>query len=167
MKKPQILQLAECHFIAEKTNVIFLGPCGTGKTHLSIALGHAACAKGYKVYFDTAAGLINSLTEAKNAYRLSLKMKQLKRFDLIICDELGYIPFDRTGTDLLFQVVAARYEHGSMIITTNLPFSEWTKVFHDSATAAAVIDRLVHHSVIIQMTGESYRLASKVKDKPL
>jgi DNA replication protein DnaC len=171
VKKQQILQLAECHFIAEKTNLIFLGPCGTGKTHLSIALGHLACVKGYKVYFDTAAGLINTLIEAKNEYRLSKKMKQLMRFDLLICDELGYIPFDREGTDLLFQLVASRYEHGTTIVTTNLPFSQWTKVFHEEATAVlvrsyrtAVIDRLVHHSVIIQIQGQSYRLAAKVTE---
>lgn len=166
VKKKQILQLAECHFIAEKTNVIFLGPCGTGKTHLSIALGHSACVKGYQVYFDTAAGLINNLIEAKTEFRLSKKLAQLSRLDLIICDELGYIPFDRTGTDLLFQLVAARYEQRSMIVTTNLPFSEWTTVFHDSATAAAVIDRLVHHSVILQIQGDSYRLAQKVAENP-
>ena len=166
LKKKQILQMSECHFITEKSNVIFLGPCGTGKTHLSIAIGLCACAKGYKVYFDTAAGLINTLIEAKNEYRLSKKMKQLLRFDLIIIDELGYIPFDRTATDLLFQLVAARYEHGSICVTTNLPFSDWTQVFHDSATAAAVIDRLVHHSVILQIQGQSYRLAAKVKENP-
>ena len=91
-------------------------------------------------------------------------MKQLLRVDLVICDELGYIPFDRTGTDLLFQLVAARYERGSIIVTTNLPFSEWTRVFHDSATAAAVIDRIIHHSVIIQITGQSYRLAHKAAE---
>ena len=164
VNKKEIIQLSECHFIAEKNNIIFVGPCGTGKTHLSVAIGLVACSKGYKVFFDTAAGLINSLIEAKNEFRLSKKLAQLRRFDLIICDELGYIPFDRQGTDLLFQLVAARYEQGSLIITTNLPFSDWTGVFHDAATAAAVIDRVVHHSVIIQVTGESYRLASKVKE---
>ena len=165
VNKKEIIQLAECHFIAEKNNIIFVGPCGTGKTHLSVAIGLVACSKGYRVYFDTAAGLINSLIEAKNEYRLSKKLAQLCRFDLIICDELGYIPFDRQGTDLLFQLVAARYEQGSLIITTNLPFSDWTNVFNDAATAAAVIDRVVHHSVIVQITGESFRLASKVSEK--
>jgi len=162
LKKKQLIQLHQCHFLREKSNVIFIGPCGTGKTHLSIALGHEACAQGYRVYFSTAAGLINTLIEAKHEYRLQKKMKQLCRFDLIICDELGYIPFDREGTDFLFQLVAARYEQGSMIVTTNLPFSEWTNVFHDSATAAAVVDRLVHHSTILQIQGDSYRLAQKV-----
>jgi DNA replication protein DnaC len=164
LNKKEIIELYECHFIADKMNLIFVGPCGTGKTHLSIAIGLAACSKGYKVFFDTAAGLINSMIEAKNEFRFSKKLKQLCRFDLIICDELGYIPFDRQGTDLLFQLVAARYEQGSIIITTNLPFSDWTSVFHDSATAAAVIDRLVHHSVIVQSKGDSFRLASKVSD---
>lgn len=164
LNKKEIINLCECHFIADKTNLIFVGPCGTGKTHLSTAIGLVACSKGYKVFFDTAAGLINSLMEAKNEYRFSKKLAQLRRFDLIICDELGYIPFDRQGTDLLFQLVAARYEQGRMIITTNLPFSDWTNVFHDSATAAAVIDRLVHHSVIVQIQGDSFRLASKVKE---
>lgn len=166
IKKPQILQLAQCQFIAEGSNVIFIGPCGTGKTHLSIAVGHAAAVKGYRVYFATAAGLINSLVEANHEYRFAKKMKQLSRFDLIICDELGYIPFDRQGTDFLFQLVAARYEMGSMIITTNIPFGEWTNVFHDSATAAAVIDRLVHHSTIVQIQGDSYRLQQKVASSP-
>ena len=161
VKKQQILQLSECHYIQEKSNVIFLGPCGTGKTHLCIALGHLACQEGYRVYFDTAAGLINTLITAKQEYRLAKKLSQLQRFDLLICDELGYIPFDRAGTDLLFQLVAKRYEQGAMMISTNLPFSEWTTVFHDSATAAAVIDRLVHHSTIIQIQGDNYRLAHK------
>ena len=165
VNKKEIIQLSECHFIAEKNNVIFVGNCGTGKTHLSAALGLQACSKGYKVFFDTAASLINTLIEAKNEFRLTKKLAQLCRFDLIICDELGYIPFDRQGTDLLFQLVAARYEQGSIIITTNLPFSDWTNVFNDAATAAAVIDRVVHHSVIIQITGESFRLASKVKQR--
>jgi len=164
LNKKEIIQLTECYFIAEKKNVIFVGPCGTGKTHLSVAISLVACSKGYKVLFDTAAGLINSLIEAKNEFRLSKKLAQLCRFDLIICDELGYIPFDRQGTDLLFQLVAARYEQGSLIITTNLPFSDWTTVFNDAATAAAVIDRIVHHSVIIQIQGDSYRLASRVKE---
>ena len=136
LNKKEVIQLAECHFIAEKMNVIFVGPCGTGKTHLSVAIGLVACSKGYKVFFDTAAGLINSMIEAKNEFRFSKKLKQLSGFDLIICDELGYIPFLSLGTDLLFQLVAARYEQGSLIITTNLPFSDWTNVFHDSATAA-------------------------------
>lgn len=165
VNKKEILQLYECHFIADKANLIFVGPCGTGKTHLSVAIGLQACNKGYKVFFDTAAGLINQMIEAKNEYRFSKLLKKLCRFDLIICDELGYIPFDRQGTDLLFQLVAARYEQGSLIITTNLPFSDWTTIFHDSATAAAVIDRVVHHSVIIQIQGDSYRLASKVKER--
>jgi len=165
LNKKEILQLYDCHFIDDKMNLIFVGPCGTGKTHLSIAIGLKACTKGYKVFCDTAASLINNLMEAKNEYRFSKKLKQLSGFDLIICDELGYIPFDRQGTDLLFQLVAARYEQGSMIITTNLPFSDWSNVFHDSATAAAVIDRLVHHSVIVQIKGESFRLASKVSEK--
>jgi DNA replication protein DnaC len=165
VNKKEIIQLAECHFIAEKNNVIFVGNCGTGKTHLSVAIGLQACSKGYKVFFDTTASLINTLIEAKNEFRLTKKLAQLCRFDLNICDELGYIPFDRQGTDLLFQLVAARYEQGSIIITTNLPFSDWTNVFNDAATAAAVIDRVVHHSVIIQITGESFRLASKVNQR--
>ncbi len=165
LKKQQILNLAQCQFIPERSNVIFLGACGTGKTHLCIALGHMACQKGYRVYFDTAAGLINTLIEAQQQYRLAKKLAQLQRFDLIICDELGYIPFDQTGTDLLFQLVAKRYEQGTMMVSTNLPFSEWTTVFHNSATAAAVIDRLVHHSAIIQIQGDSYRLAQKAAQK--
>lgn len=165
LNKQQILQLAQCHFIADKSNLVFVGSPGTGKTHLSIAIAHKACSLGYKVYFTTAAGLINQLIEAKNDYRLSKRMNQLAKFDLLICDELGYIPFDRHGTDLLFQLVTTRYEQGSMIITTNLPFSDWTNIFHDAATAAAVIDRLVHHSTIIQISGDSYRLAQKVAQK--
>jgi DNA replication protein DnaC len=162
LKKQQILQLNQCHFIAENGNLIFVGSPGTGKTHLATAIGHTACTLGYKVYFDTAAALINQLVEARNEFQLSKRMKQLARFDLIICDELGYIPFDRNGTDLLFQLVTARYEQGAMVVTTNLAFSQWTEIFHDAATAAAVIDRLVHHSTIIQIKGDSYRLAQKV-----
>jgi len=144
-------------FIRENRNVILIGNSGTGKTHLAIAAGIAACESGYSVLFRSAAGLINDLKEAKNELRLSKYEKAFRKLDLVILDELGYISFDEEGAELLFQFLALRYEQKSTIITTNLTFSDWVKVFHDKAITAAILDRITHHAMIVNMSGQSFR----------
>jgi len=149
------------NFIPETKNVVFIGNSGTGKTHIAIATGVFACENDFKVIFKTAAGLVNELLEAKRGGRFSLLMRQLKRIDLLILDELGYITFDLEGAELLFQILAARYEILSTIITTNLPFSEWVKVFHDKTLTAALLDRITHRAMVVNMNGTSYRRKNK------
>ncbi|PWR73109.1 IS21-like element helper ATPase IstB [Methanospirillum stamsii] len=153
--------LKSLDFIQETKNVVFIGNSGTGKTHLAIATGVCACEHNFKVNFKTAAGLVNELLEAKKAGRFTLLMRQLKRIDLLILDELGYITFDLEGTELLFQILAARYEVLSTVITTNLPFSEWIKVFHDKTLTVALLDRITHQAMIVNMNGHSYRRRAK------
>jgi len=144
-------------FVRENRNLILIGNSGTGKTHLAIAAGISACENGYSVLFRTAAGLINDLKEAKNELRLSKLEKKFRKVDLVIIDELGYISFDEEGAELLFQFLALRYEHKSTIITTNLTFSDWASVFHDKAITAAILDRITHHAMILNMSGQSFR----------
>jgi DNA replication protein DnaC len=144
-------------FIQEKKNVVFIGNSGTGKTHMAIATGVFACQNNYTVTFKTAAGLVNELLEARRVGKFTLLMKQLKKIDILILDELGYITFDLEGAELLFQILAARYEILSTVITTNLPFSEWIKVFHDKVLTAALLDRITHRAIVVNMNGPSYR----------
>lgn len=158
LDRDAVLALATGHFVAERENVVLLGGVGTGKTHLAIALGIACCQQGRRVRFVTAAELTTALVEAKAADRLSRKLEYFARFDLVILDELGYVPFDRTGADLLFAFVTRVYERRSLLVTTNLPFGRWSEVFHDATAAAAVIDRIVHHATVLKTAGESYRL---------
>jgi len=158
LDRDRILELARCDFVERHANVILIGEVGTGKTHLSIALGLAACQQGYRVLFTTASELCNVLVEAKAQDRLSRKLAQLARFDLLLLDELGYVPFDKLGADLLFGFIAKVYEQRSLIVTTNLPFARWNEIFLDATAAAAVIDRIAHHSTIMQTEGTSFRL---------
>jgi len=153
-----ILQLSTCEFIERKENIIFVGDGGTGKTHLAISLGVAACEKDFRVGFFSVAGLINQLVEARNQLVLNRFMRKLMRFDLLIADELGYIPLGAEGANLLFQLLSERYERRSTIVTTNLAFSDWSEVFPTDRAAGALIDRLTHHCHIIEMYGTSYRL---------
>ena len=148
-------------FIHETENVVLIGNSGTGKTHMAIATGIHACEHNYRVIFKTAAGLVNELLEAKRGGRLTVVMRQLKKIDLLILDELGYITFDLEGAELLFQILAARYETLSTVITTNLPFSEWIKVFHDKTLTAALLDRITHHAIVVNMNGSSFRRRTK------
>ncbi len=144
-------------FLKERKNLILIGNSGTGKTHCAIATGVQACLNEYKVQFRTAAMLINELYEAKKQSRLTVLIKKLKQADLLIIDELGYISFDLEGAELLFQLLAARYETHSTVVTSNLMFSEWVKIFHDKTLTAALLDRITHHAVILNMSGTSYR----------
>jgi DNA replication protein DnaC len=163
LSKQKILELARSQWIEEKTNTCFIGNAGTGKTHLSVSLGQAACRTGKRVRFFTAAGLVNQLEEAQKQYRLDRLMSALEKLDLLIVDELGYLSFSRGGAELLFQVFAERYERGSILITSNLPFSEWGQIFQGERMTAALLDRFTHRCHIFEMNGESYRFRESSK----
>lgn len=156
--KEKVLEVFESRFVEEKANVVLVGGVGTGKTHLAIALGIACCQRQRRVRFTTAAELTNALVEAKKDGRLSRTLERFARFDVLVLDELGYVPFDKQGADLLFALISKVYERHSLVVTTNLPFGRWSEVFLDTGTAAAVIDRIVHHATVITTEGESYRL---------
>ena len=158
-----VLELARGDFVERRENVVLLGEIGTGKTHLASAIGFACCQRGLRVRFMTAADLTTILVESKSVDRLSRKLDQLARFDLVIMDELGYVPFDRAGADLLFTFITRVYERRSLIVTTNLVFGRWTEVFQDATAAAAVIDRIAHHATILKTEGKSYRLSAAVE----
>ena len=158
LNKSLVLELARCEFIDRRENVLALGNSGTGKTHVALALGLAACQKGYRVRFTTAASLVHELLEARDEKRLLRFQKQLVKQDLLIVDELGYVPLSKTGAELLFEVFSQRYEQGSQLVTSNLPFDEWTEIFGSERMTGALLDRLTHHVHILEMNGESYRL---------
>lgn len=158
IERDAILELARTDFVQRHENIVLLGEIGTGKTHLATAIGFACCQRGYRVRFTTAADLTTLLVESKSIDRLSRKLDQMARYDVVIIDELGYVPFDRAGADLLFTFITRVYEQRSLIVTTNLPFARWNEVFQDTTAAAAVIDRIVHHATILTTTGKSYRL---------
>lgn len=145
-------------FIEEQKNLILYGNVGTGKTHMAIAAGVAACHQGKAVRFFRTAALVNQLSDAQQKGDLARFLKQLLKADLIICDEWGYVPLDRAGSKLLFQVISECYEQRSVIITTNLEFSKWVNIFYDEQMTAAMIDRLVHHSYLLLFEGQSYRI---------
>ena len=167
LNKMLVLELARCEYITKRQNLLAMGNSGTGKTHLALALGLAACQKGFKVRFTTAAALVNEMIEAKDEKRLLKLQKQMAKMNLLIIDELGFVPFSKTGAELLFELISQRYERGSVLITTNLPFDEWPDVFGSERLTGALLDRLTHHVNILQMNGDSYRLKeSKLgKDK--
>ncbi|MGH2375002.1 MAG: IS21-like element helper ATPase IstB [bacterium] len=158
-----IKELATGRFIADADNVLLLGPPGVGKTHLAVAFGLRACALGYRTAFLTAAGLIASLVKAHQDGRLEEKLKLLVQPKLLIIDEIGYLPLDRLGANLFFQLVSRRYERGSILITSNQSLAGWGQVFGDQVIATAILDRLLHHSTILSIKGESYRLKEKRK----
>jgi len=165
VNKPMVLELSRGSFIDRRENVIFIGSYGTGKTHLAISLGVSACNQGKKVRFYTAAGLINELLEAQSQLRLGKLETTLAKCDLIILDELGFVPFTKEGAEALFTFCSSRYERGSMIITTNLDFVRWKEIFGDEALTGALLDRLTHRSHILEMNGDSYRFKESLRRK--
>ena len=150
--------LAQGDYIKERRNIIFLGRSGTGKTHMATALGIEACKNNCRTRFTTCYGLVNELVDARQERAIQRIMQKYARYDLLILDELGYIPFSREGSELLFQVLAERYEKGSVVITTNLGFADWTQVFGDPVMTAALLDRLTHKAHIVNCNWDSYRL---------
>ena len=154
----QLHQLAKGEYLARAENVIFIGDSGTGKSHLATALGIAACQQGRRVRFSTVAALVNELEEAQDAHQLSRVVRRYAGIELLICDELGYVQTSATGAELLFQVLAERNEAASLIVTTNLPFGEWTRIFADARLCKAVVDRLTFGAHIIETGTDSWRL---------
>jgi DNA replication protein DnaC len=165
LNKKLVLELTRCEFIDRRENVLALGNSGTGKTHLALALGLAACQGGYRVRFTTAAALVNQLLEARDERRLLRAQKQLVKQDLLIVDELGYVPLSKTGAELLFETFSQRYEQGSTMVTSNLPFNEWTEVLGSERMTGALLDRLTHHVHILEMNGDSFRLKQSKKQR--
>ncbi|GAB3843934.1 IS21-like element helper ATPase IstB [Nesterenkonia populi] len=162
LRRDVLAHLSSMSFIPKAENVILLGPPAVGKTHLAIGLGIKACQAGHPVLFDTAAGWVNRLTEAHQRHGgLEAEIKRLRRYRLLIIDELGYLPFDADAANLFFQLIAARYEQGSLLITSNMAFSRWGEIFTDEAVAAAMIDRLIHHAEVLTLDGESYRTKTR------
>jgi len=161
LKRDVITHLGTLDFVEAKDNVVFLGPPGTGKTHLSIGLGLRACQAGHRVAFATAAEWVARLGEAHHQGRLHAELTRLGRIPLLVIDEVGYIPFDGDAANLFFQLISARYERASVIVTSNKPFGRWGETFGDATVAAAMIDRLVHHAEVINLKGDSYRLKDR------
>jgi DNA replication protein DnaC len=163
LNKMLVLELSRCEYILRRDNIIALGNSGTGKTHIGLSLGLAACQKGFSVAFTTAAGLVHQLMEARDERRLLKLQRDLAAVKLLIIDELGYVPFSMACAELLFEVFSQRYERGSTIVTSNLPFEEWTSVFGAERLTGALLDRLTHHVHILSMNGESYRLTQSTR----
>ena len=159
LNKALVLELARGDYIGRRENVIALGNSGTGKTHVALGLGLAACQRGMSVGFTTAAALVHELLEARDEKRLLRLQKQLAGYRLLIIDELGFVPLSKSGAELLFEIFSQRYERGSTLVTSNLPFDEWTEVLGSERLTGALLDRLTHHVHILEMNGESYRLA--------
>ena len=173
VSKALVMELARCEYIQRRENVIAVGNSGTGKTHVALGLGLAACQRGMSVGFTTAAALVHEMMEARDERRRLNLQRQLSRLNLLIIDELGFVPLSRSGAELLFEVFSQRYERGSILVATNLLFDEWTEVFGSERLTGALLDRLTHHVHILEMNGESYRLkrsrenaASQAPEKP-
>jgi DNA replication protein DnaC len=161
----QVQNLFRLEFIPQKGNVILLGNVGLGKTHLAIALGYAACLQGHSVLFADAIAVVNDLTAAQKTGSLKRALKKYLRPETLCLDEVGYLPVDQAGADLLFQVISQRYERGSIILTTNKPFKQWSSIFNNDATiASAVLDRLLHHAETVIIEGSSFRMKDQIEN---
>lgn len=161
----QVKNLFRLKFIADKSNVIFLGGVGLGKSHLATAIGYEACLKGHSVLFTPAVDVINTLAAAQNAGRLKQGLNKYIKPELLIMDEIGYLPIDKTGADLLFQVISQRYERGAMIVTSNRAYKEWPEIFNQDATlTSAILDRMLHHAETVLIEGPSFRMKDKIND---
>ena len=165
LNKKLVLELARSEWITRRENVLALGNSGTGKTHIGLALGLAACQQGFRVRFITAAALVHELIEARDEKRLLRFQRSLARYELLILDELGFVPLSKAGAEMLFEVLSQRYERASTLVTSNLPFAEWTEVLGSERLTGALLDRLTHHVHILEMNGDSYRLTGSRKKK--
>jgi len=163
LNKQKVLTLSRGEYIQAKENIVAIGNAGTGKTHICIALALCACQQGHRVRFYTAPGLVTELLQAQQEHRLGKFEKKWLSYDLVLIDELGYVPYTKEGAELFFRFVASRYERGSIMITTNLEFAEWTQVFGEERLTAALLDRLTHRCHILLMNGESYRFRESMK----
>ena len=165
INRAHVQNLFRLSFLKEKANVIFMGGAGLGKTHLATALAHAGCLAGQTVLFTTAIDIVNNLAAAQSTQRLKAELKKYTSPSIVLVDELGYLPIDKTGADLLFQVFSQRYETGSTIVTTNQAYKNWAKVFNNDATlTSAVLDRLLHHAETITIEGRSYRMKDQIEE---
>jgi len=165
INKMQVENLFRLNFIKDKSNVVLLGGVGLGKTHLATALGYQACLKGHSVLFTTAVDAINNLAAAQTTGRLKQELNKYQKPSVLCIDELGYLPIDKTGADLLFQIISKRYEHGSVIITSNRAFKDWPKIFNNDATlTSALLDRFLHHADTVVIEGKSYRMKDVIDD---
>ena len=165
VNQAQVQNLFRLAFLKDQASVVFIGGIGLGKTHLATALGHAACLQGHAVLFTTAIEAINTLSTAQAQCRLKTELKKFLAPTVLVLDELGYLPIDKIGADLLFQIISGRYEKGSTVITTNQPYKNWARIFNNDATiTSAVLDRLLHHAETILMEGKSYRMKDQVPD---
>jgi DNA replication protein DnaC len=164
LNRAQVQDLFRLNFIAAKANVIFVGGVGLGKSHLAIALGHAACLAGHRVLFTIAIDIVNNLSAAQHAGRLAHELKKYLRPTVLVTDELGYLPIDKRGADLLFQVISQRYERGAIILTTNKAFKQWPSIFNnDSTLTSAILDRVLHHAETVVIEGKSYRMKDRIE----
>jgi DNA replication protein DnaC len=164
LNRTQVQDLFRLKFVEDKANVIFVGGVGLGKSHLSIALGRAACLAGHRVLFASAIQIVNSLSAAQNAGRLDTELKKYLRPAVLFMDELGYLPIDKHGADLLFQVISQRYERGSIVLTTNKAFKHWPSIFNnDSTLTSAILDRVLHHAETVVIEGKSYRMKDRIE----